>query len=176
MDYGDYEDYGMGGYEYGDEEEYGEKDSDDLDYGEERSEEEEESEGPEIISEGEEGEEYGTTFKDLERMGFGATTGGGKKRMEKMIKTPLERYLDDIYAILSRTYYVNENERNAVVEMITHVPHVERLNPDVIIAACIWKLRKYQLTKKVFNDFVKRIETSEVSAIDLLRYIRILSK
>jgi len=112
-------------------------------------------------------------------------TKAGKERLsgklgklQKILRTPHEKYSDKLYGILSSPEYQNisrtirEKTRDKIEEILKR-PGILYFNAEAILAACVYvssfeKTRYFN--KKTFEDFLKEYNVA-VPPYDLARYI-----
>ncbi len=120
---------------------------------------------------------FGETFKDKQRTAGGALKigGGGVSGAAKSTRTAEDAATDRARGILAGEKMYDDlksNEKESIIIKIANLENVGRYSVDILIPAFLFIIRKLNL-KKDFASFFKNIKGIE--AVDLVRYIRMLS-
>ena len=121
-------------------------------------------------------------FKDFGRAGVGPAQVEGN--MGHISKNPRERALDDIGIFINQGSIctddrLNEDQMrhriNNIKDVVNNIKDVEYLNTEVLAISALWVVENKKLTPSNFKSFTKRCGLN-ISLIDLLKYIRYLTK
>jgi len=169
-------DYAQGGDLY-DEDEYGEEP---YEKGEEETEGEEET-GEDFF--GDEGGdmEFAPDFKQLQQISFERRSAIGTaapEGVQKAQRTPEEATLDQVEGVLSSSYSeISSATRQKIILVIEKTKNVQLYNVDVLVLAAIWLAEGRELNRKNLQEFTAKYKNrSDVSSLDLVRYIRTIPK
>ena len=116
--------------------------------------------------------ELTTNFADRERY------GGASK---STARTAQGRAIEKFRSTLDAPPFGNtsDNVRTEALNLIQDMPEIETRNPKLLVSAVLWTLTvsagKKDLPEK-FATFAKKYSLNELEQIDLVRYIRIISR
>lgn len=114
---------------------------------------------------------FGVDYKQLQYVSaFHQTSRVGR--------TPEETAQQQIGIILDSTIYdnISESEKEKIKVTLLEIPRIHLFNLNTLVLAQIWKNNKQPLKKETFNSFYNTYSLTKVNPVDLLRYIRFLSK
>ena len=108
-----------------------------------------------------------------ERKNVLGTVGAGNQKAQR---TPEEAAIDQVQGVLASSYKdLTEDKNRRIVAIAERTKNIHLLNIEVFVLAALWIVEKSKLDMENFQNFVKiNKERSEVSQVDLLRYIRML--
>lgn len=130
---------------------------------------------------GEEDIEFTQDYKQLQQTGrerrSALGTAGLSEGLQKAQRTPEEATLDQVEGVISSTYpEISDTIRQKVISKIEKLKSVYLYNVEVLVLASIWSVEGRELTKKGLQDFFAKYKNRvEITVVDLVRYIRILS-
>jgi hypothetical protein len=161
-------------YDYGNEKEYPFEEDDETD---------QINQDQELIGEDEDfydedEPEYKSGFKDTQRAGGGREIVEGiSERLQRSVRTSEEIIKIAVMAALDGQSFENMSQslKSQILSEIEKIPKIQNMNMATLVLAHLWLFDKKPLTKKAFEDFVKKYKKTGVNDLDLLRYIRFIS-
>lgn len=127
--------------------------------------------------------EFGASYREKQQATAGqrpqgdtfAPLGG---RLARANRSPEDVARDQINQTLNTAElsYLSESDRQSIHDRLDELPYLPLYNIDTLVKAAAYLERNNTLNKKDFQAFAKRINSTGINQIDIVRYIRFLLK